>query len=109
MYYNPIADIIIPMAIIALEGAAMGRRPISGGSFIWVYPRRRLSRRCMGRLSISPGALVGGLITGGLVAGGTALLFAPKAGNVTRRFVRWKSARYIRNARERFSRRRVAR
>jgi gas vesicle protein len=74
-----------------------------------VYPRRRLAARCMGRQRTSAGAFIGGLIAGGLAAGGAALLFAPKAGNVTRRFVRWKSARYVRNARERFSRSKVAR
>ena len=62
----------------------------------------------MARQRFGAGALIGGLMAGGLAAGGAALLFAPKAGNVTRRLVREKSARYLRNARARFSRSKAA-
>ncbi len=54
-------------------------------------------------------ALVGGLIAG-IVAGAVAgLLLAPKAGNVTRRFAKQKSAQYYRNARARLERSKAAR
>ena len=48
--------------------------------------------------------LITGLITGALAGVAAALLFAPKPGKVTRRYVRRKRAGYLGNLRERLDR-----